>query len=70
MGHPFSKFISVKSGLSEGFFEKCGKQEKYHNCNGKLHQTENLLFIDSRIMDTASINHLAQGILLSFVALS
>jgi hypothetical protein len=28
MGHPFSKLIPVKSGLSEGFFEKCGKQEE------------------------------------------
>lgn len=29
MGHPFSKFIPVKSGIPEGFFQKCGKQEVY-----------------------------------------
>jgi len=28
MGHPFSKFIPVKSGLTEDFFEMCGKQEE------------------------------------------
>jgi hypothetical protein len=28
MGHPFSKFIPIKSGLPEMFFQKCGKQEK------------------------------------------
>jgi hypothetical protein len=27
MGHPFSKFIPVKSSLPEDIFEKCGKQE-------------------------------------------
>jgi len=26
MGHPFSKFIPVKSSLPEDIFEKCGKQ--------------------------------------------
>ncbi|MCW0485103.1 hypothetical protein [Gaoshiqia sediminis] len=26
MGHPFSKSSSVKSSLTEAFFEKCGKQ--------------------------------------------
>jgi hypothetical protein len=28
MGHPFSKFIPVKSSLPEDIFEKCGKQEE------------------------------------------
>jgi len=27
MGHPFSKSIPVKSGLTEAVIEKCGKQE-------------------------------------------
>jgi hypothetical protein len=27
MGHPFSKSSPVKSGLTDAFFEKCGKQE-------------------------------------------
>ena len=27
MGHPFSKFISIKSRLSEHLFKKCGKQD-------------------------------------------
>jgi len=31
MQHPFSKFISIKSRLSEHLFEKCGKQEKIVN---------------------------------------
>jgi hypothetical protein len=27
MGHPFSKSSPVKSGLTDAFFEKCGKQD-------------------------------------------
>jgi len=35
MQHPFSKFISIKSRLSEHLFKKCGKQEKgQHLCIG------------------------------------
>jgi hypothetical protein len=29
--HPFSKFISIKSVLPKGFFEKCRKQEEIGN---------------------------------------
>jgi hypothetical protein len=28
MGHPFSKFSPIKSGLPEAVFKKCEKQEE------------------------------------------
>ncbi|WP_318348296.1 hypothetical protein [Aquipluma nitroreducens] len=35
MGHPFSKFIPVKSGLPVAVFEKCGKQEACPSKNNR-----------------------------------